>query len=175
MPLKEGELVDLSSVAMAMVESDSIIVEKKKEKPRFQLFVNTADTNQWKQLRGIGPVYAKRICKYRHLLGGFARKEQLLEVYGVDSLLYQQILPFLVLQPEKIVSIDLNKATIAQLLRHPYLNYEQARSIVSYREQHGAYQRVEDVLKNVLIEPSDFRKFAPYLSVYDSPRDTVGH
>ncbi|MBR4803620.1 MAG: helix-hairpin-helix domain-containing protein, partial [Bacteroidales bacterium] len=44
--------------------------------------LNTADTSDLKELRGIGSGYAKRIVKYRERLGGFCKPEQLLEVYG---------------------------------------------------------------------------------------------
>jgi len=36
------------------------------------LDVNRADTSEWTQLKGIGPVYAQRICRYRDLLGALS-------------------------------------------------------------------------------------------------------
>ncbi|MDX5436540.1 MAG: helix-hairpin-helix domain-containing protein, partial [Pontibacter sp.] len=53
--------------------------------------INTADTTQLKQIRGIGSKLSARIVKYRSGLGGFYTMEQLREVYGlqpevVDSL-----------------------------------------------------------------------------------------
>ncbi len=47
--------------------------------------LNTADSVTLLSLYGIGPSFAKRIMKYRNLLGGFYNKTQLLEVYGFDQ------------------------------------------------------------------------------------------
>jgi competence protein ComEA len=68
-------------------------VEKLSEGETISL--NSTDTAEWKKIPGIGSVYASRIVKYRKRLGGFARKEQLLEVYGVDSELYARIAPYI--------------------------------------------------------------------------------
>ena len=47
--------------------------------------LNAADTADLERVRGIGPVFARRIVKFRALIGGFSRKDQLLEVYGIDG------------------------------------------------------------------------------------------
>ncbi|MBI4930608.1 MAG: helix-hairpin-helix domain-containing protein [Bacteroidetes bacterium] len=50
------------------------------------LFVelNSADTTSLKTLKGIGSAFSKRIVAFREKLGGFVKKEQLMEVYGFD-------------------------------------------------------------------------------------------
>ena len=68
-------------------------VEKLSEGETISL--NATDTAEWKRVPGIGTVYASRIVKYHERLGGFARKEQLLEVYGVDGELYARIAPYI--------------------------------------------------------------------------------
>ena len=47
--------------------------------------LNTADTTILKKVPGIGSTFARRIIKYRELLGGFFTVEQLREVYGLDE------------------------------------------------------------------------------------------
>ncbi len=62
------------------VNSDNKIPDKQ-SKP---LQLNTADTSDLIALPGIGPYYAKKIIQYREKLGGFASKDQLLDIYGID-------------------------------------------------------------------------------------------
>jgi DNA uptake protein ComE-like DNA-binding protein len=49
----------------------------------------------FKSLPAIGEVFSKRICKYRNILGGFNSISQLMEVYGMDSIRFESIRPFL--------------------------------------------------------------------------------
>ena len=53
--------------------------------------LNSADTTALKKVPGIGSVFAKRIIKYRELLGGFYSVEQLGEVYGIDEERYKSM------------------------------------------------------------------------------------
>ncbi|HLS37651.1 MAG TPA: helix-hairpin-helix domain-containing protein, partial [Sphingobacterium bovisgrunnientis] len=47
--------------------------------------INTADTSELKQLKGIGSVLAARIVKFRDALGGFHSVNQIQEVYGISE------------------------------------------------------------------------------------------
>ena len=53
--------------------------------------LNAADTTELMKVRGIGSVFASRIVKYRSLIGGFQRKDQLQNVYGIDPERYAGI------------------------------------------------------------------------------------
>lgn len=127
--------------------------------------LNTADSTSLLALPGIGPVFASRIVRYRNLLGGFYAIEQLKEVYGMDSLRYQQVAPLLYVEDEKKTRIALNTADFELLRRHPYIKDKYARLIVQYRKQHGAFKKIEDLLEIVLIDPEYLRKIAPYLMI----------
>ncbi len=127
--------------------------------------LNSADTSDLKQLRGIGSGYAKRIVKYREQLGGFCRSEQLLEIYGFSQELYEKVAPNIIIDPENVRKINLNTATLDQLKRHPYLDYYQAKAIVKYREVGNKFTAVSDLLKVNLIYDDTFEKLKPYLSV----------
>ena len=65
--------------------------------------INLADTLAFEQLPGIGKYFAKRICRFRNLLGGFYSKKQILEVYQMDSLRYNKIEKYLVAN-ENVIS-----------------------------------------------------------------------
>ena len=121
------------------------------------------------QLYNIGPVIARRILKYRSLLGGYVRKEQLREVYGIDSARYNDIAPHLTVDPSRITPIDINTADIDRLKRHPYLDYYQAKAIIRLREEKGAYAGVRDILNIPIIDSETFTRIEPYLICNSQP------
>ena len=127
--------------------------------------LNSADSLQLIALRGIGPVYSSRILQYRDRLGGFAKKEQLLEVYGIDSVLLEQVTPYIMLQSEDIARLSVNTASVDELAGHPYISYNLARQMVNYRKHHGQYKNVDDIRKLYLVDDDIFKKISPYLTV----------
>jgi len=126
--------------------------------------LGTADSTVLTELPGIGPVFASRIVRYRKLLGGFYAMQQLLEVYGMDSTKYELIRPHLQLNSKDVVKIALNRASIEELGKHPYIRYTYAKLIVRYREQHGDFKQLNDLLGIKLIDELYLRKIAPYLT-----------
>ncbi|MCF8277186.1 MAG: helix-hairpin-helix domain-containing protein [Flavobacteriales bacterium] len=138
------------------------------EKPKFEPVVvelNTADTNELIKLRGIGSSYAKRIVKYRELLGGYITKEQLLEVYGMDTARFNPISAFVTVDTTIRERINVNTADVKQLLKHPYINLNQAKAIVNYREQHGAFRSISDLENIHLLKGEPYRKIAAYITL----------
>jgi DNA uptake protein and related DNA-binding proteins len=127
--------------------------------------INTADSAELMRLNGIGASFSRRIVKYRNLLGGFSSKEQLLEVYGMDSARLLPILDNLTVDQQLIKKINLNTVTIKDLSKHPYLDYYVAKAIVNYRDKHGKYKSVEDLKNAKLIYIELFEKIKPYLVV----------
>jgi competence ComEA-like helix-hairpin-helix protein len=127
--------------------------------------INSADTTQLQVLKGIGTTFAHRIVKYRNLLGGFVKENQLLEVYGMDTIRYNLFKSQLTIDPSHIQRININTATIKELNKHPYIDYFIARSIVQYREKNGKYTDVKEIIQAKLIFGSLYDKIAPYLTV----------
>ncbi|MCB9190730.1 MAG: helix-hairpin-helix domain-containing protein [Flavobacteriales bacterium] len=141
--------------------------EPKKERKFEPIIVelNAADTTQLQQLHGIGSSFAKRIVKYRELLGGYTSKEQVLEVYGMDSARYLPIAESLLIDTTYRVRININTADFKTLLRHPYLNKNQVNAIINYRKQHGLFSSLEELAKIHLINDEALFKIKPYLKV----------
>lgn len=131
----------------------------------FMIDINRADTSELMQIRGIGPTFAQRIVSYRNILGGFFRYEQLLEVYGLDSNRWEQILPYIQIDSLVIQPINLNQAEFVDFLRHPYINRNLANSLIRLREQHGPFQQLQDIRQSFLICDSVFQKIRPYISI----------
>ena len=126
--------------------------------------LNAADSTQLETLRGIGPAFSARIVKYRNRLGGFYKKEQLLEVYGLDSAKFEELKIHVSVDPLTIQQINVNTATFDEFKKHPYLSYKQMNAIIQYRKQHGVYQSVEDLRKIAIINEEILRKIEPYLT-----------
>ena len=126
--------------------------------------INTADSTALMALPGIGSKLSARILQFRNKLGGFHKLEQVKETYALSDSVFQKIAPYLKLNT-RIMSININEASVDQLKAHPYIRFQLANAIVQYRKQHGPYQRVEDVKKIMIVDEVIYTKMAPYLSV----------
>ena len=130
--------------------------------------INSADTSDLIKLRGIGPSYAKRIIKYRNLLGGYFQKGQLLEVYGMDTTRYNGFIDNVELNNGLVQKMDLNAVEFKSLLKHPYVEYYIVKSIFNFKDKHGRFDSVSE-LKNVpLIYDELYEKLRHYLTVKES-------
>jgi DNA uptake protein ComE-like DNA-binding protein len=127
--------------------------------------LNSADSLDLQQLPGIGPSFSRRIIKYRELLGGYSCKEQLLEVYGMDSTRYLAIANQMLVDKGKIRKININKITIKEMMKHPYIEFYVAKSIINYRNQKGAFADINEIREAKLIYQELYLKIEPYLSV----------
>jgi DNA uptake protein ComE-like DNA-binding protein len=135
-----------------------------KEKKIIHIDINLADTLAFEQLLGIGKYFAKRICKFRNLLGGFYSKKQILEVYQMDSVRYDKIEEYLLVNEKVILKKNINEMNQYELRKHPYISSNLARSIVNYREEHGAYNSIYELYNLRLIDTLNFRKIVNYFT-----------
>jgi DNA uptake protein ComE-like DNA-binding protein len=127
--------------------------------------LNSAEESDLELLPSIGVSFAKRIVKYRQIIGGYCKKEQLLEVYGFDSVRYAKISGLLTLDDTRILKIPINLADVKQLGKHPYIGYKKAELIVERRNLKGPFKNLED-LENIIGKES-YSKIIPYLKLWD--------
>lgn len=125
--------------------------------------LNTVDSVGLLPLPGIGPGYAKRILKYRSLLGGFYSTEQLKEVYGFTDSLFQVVKAYVKVDASLVTKIDLNTEDFKKLNAHPYISYEDTKSIFNYRRKNGAITKLEH-LRVCIYDEEQLKKIIPYLS-----------
>ncbi|MCS6930451.1 MAG: helix-hairpin-helix domain-containing protein [Saprospiraceae bacterium] len=126
--------------------------------------INRADMETWMRLPGIGTARANSILKFRERLGGFTSIDQVSETFGLPDSTFQQIRLWLRIETPVFRKIDLNAASEKELSAHPYINYQQARLIVSYREQHGPYKSPADIRRiAAFTDESWIAKVIPYL------------
>jgi competence ComEA-like helix-hairpin-helix protein len=143
-------------------KGDSLRIVKLRPGQRLEL--NRADTLELRRIRGIGAATSRRIVDYRQRLGGFLRTEQLLEVYGMDSLTYEVVLKYLTLDTGFVKPLDVNGLDLEGLADHPYVGWNLAKKIVAYRRQHGPYTKGVDVLGILALDSLDRYRLAPYLA-----------
>ena len=131
-------------------------------------FVNLdiADSAILIKLKGIGPVLASRIIKYRDKLGGFHSTEQIKEVWGINDSLYQSLISTIGIKNKiPFRFIHLNTDTFGILASHPYIKGKLAGLICNYRKQHQSFNSIEELKQLPLITEENFLKLAPYLKL----------
>ena len=149
--LQLAKVIPPSSAIPASFEHAPVVVD-----------INQSDASEWQQLKGIGPAYARRILSFREKLGGFISVDQVAQTYHLPDSTYQAIRPFL--RPSPISRpLAINHVSAKELQAHPYLNWKQANAIISYRDQHGNFSQVDDLLKLHALPQEVIDKIAPYL------------
>ncbi len=134
----------------------------KKAAPSQIIEINTADSAKLTELRGIGPAFARRIIGYRQRLGGFYKKEQLKEVFGLDSMTYAALEPQIKVDALHIKKININAITFEELIQFPYLSYKQKNAVVRFREEHGDYESINDLGNIAIMDEATLHKVKPY-------------
>jgi competence ComEA-like helix-hairpin-helix protein len=64
--------------------------------------INTATTEEWKSLPGIGEVLSNRIVRFREKIGGFGSIQEVSKTYGLRDSVFQKLLPYLKLDSATI-------------------------------------------------------------------------
>ena len=126
-----------------------------------QVDANAADTTQWQRVPGVGRAYAQAIVRYRERLGGFVSTAQLHDIEQLphDITRYVSIAPH-----PTVHRIAVNRATFKELLRHPYLNYDQVKAIMHHRQRIGPLRDWEDLRGNAAFNEKDRERLQPYFS-----------
>lgn len=121
--------------------------------------INGADTTLLMKIPGIGSYYASRIVRYRERLGGFASAQQLEEIDGLP----ESAIAYIKIDNQQIRKMNLNKLTLNQLKKHPYLNFYQAKEICDYRRLKGPLHSIEDLKLLKDFPPDEIDRLKPYI------------
>ncbi len=131
------------------VISYPVLVKKIEKIKRFE--INQADTIQLRQIRGIGEKLSQRIIKYRNKLGGFHTQNQLYEVYGLDSVVINRLLRYSTIDTSLVIKQQINqpldKVFFKELLKHPYLKYEDVKAIFKHHREQGVFQTKKQLIQ----------------------------
>lgn len=126
---KRGLLIGLAALVLLAgwrlrarhLENSAPLIETASEGPEkpksARIELNTADTTLLQTVKGIGPASARRIVKYRSLIGGFTHTDQLLKVWGITPENFIRI--------EEQVFVDTTTTTFAALKKGKFNPYAQ--------------------------------------------------
>lgn len=121
--------------------------------------LNTADSATLRTVPGIGVHFSHEILKYGRRLGGYVSVDQLDEIDDFP----QEAKRFFVIEGATPKKLNLNRLSLNELRRHPYINYYQARAIVDYRRQHGLLHSLNDLSLLRDFPPEAIIRLQPYV------------
>jgi DNA uptake protein ComE-like DNA-binding protein len=125
------------------------------------LDLNTADTTELMLLRGVGRFTAMQIIRYRQALGGYYSTSQLYEISEIASDRIDSLLPHLYADTSLITPIDVNRASVKQLYRHPYISYKQAEQLYDLRRRKLRLHSPDEL--SAVFSPDERQQLRPYL------------
>lgn len=143
------------------IKEDNIkpIISKK------QVFeINSCDTSDLKQIKGIGSILAKRIIGFRNKLGGFYDKSQFNEIYGLNPETIKELNEFTEINTQNIQKININLAEYKQLIKFPFLDQNKVKAILNYKKQHGDFKSEKDLMKINILEEEDVMILLNYIN-----------
>ncbi|GCC28956.1 endonuclease/exonuclease/phosphatase family domain-containing protein 1-like isoform X2 [Chiloscyllium punctatum] len=162
-----------------------------------RLNINTATEEELMTLPGVNRMVAQNIVEYRECIGGFKKVEDLALVSGIGAARLEQVkLEICVTNSKSIGSaqhspsstrkdpysetlssasrINVNTATVAQLMNLQGISDRIARGIVSYRKECGPFETVDDLLKVTSVSSSLLNAVRPRI-VAECSRPTSTH
>lgn len=66
--------------------------------------------------------------------------------------------------------INLNTATVTELMQLPRIGQRTAERIIAFRKQHGGFQRPEEIMNVKGIGEKSYAKLKPFLTLSPAPR-----
>lgn len=126
--------------------------------------LNGADSATLVAIRGIGPLTAGRVIRYRDALGGFASVEQLQEIQGMTERNYLMIRQQIFVDSSKIQKIDINFASPKRMQGHPYLPPKVLNKILKYRQLKGGWSSTKELIEQHILPAELAVKLDPYFS-----------
>jgi len=130
-----------------------------KIKENEHMVLNGADSAALQKVPGIGPYFARQILRYGSRLGGYVNIDQLDEIEDFPT----ESKRFFVIENPSPQKLNVNKLSLYELKRHPYINFYQARAITDYRRLHGPIKSLDELrlLKDFPQEAID--RLIPYI------------
>lgn len=111
--------------------------------------LNKATAIQLKKVNGVGEKLSERIIRYRNrFVGGFIDNVELQDIYGLSPEVIDRItMEFTVKSPRHIQKINLNSATVDELVTIQHIDYDLAYNIVEQRTLRDGFKSFEELTK----------------------------
>jgi len=150
----------------ALIDNRIKYESSKNKRPKYKTVeINTTDSSELVANLRLTPWLAKRVVKYRLLLGGFYSRAQIGEVYGFDSIQFARKVKYISVDQSKIKKLNINNGSFKELLRHPYISYEVTEYIVNTRLEKGPFKSTEDLMDDDIVSEMLYRRLKYYLTV----------
>ena len=124
-----------------------------------RVILNTADTTLLKKVPGIGSYYASEIIRHGQRLGGFVSVDQLDEIEDFPKDAKQ----YFVIADAHPRRMNINRLTLQQLRRHPYVNFYMAKAITDYRRLHGDIKSLNELRLSKDFTDEVIHRLEPYI------------
>lgn len=189
----QGPLDGRASITDSLLAAGDSALEEKASRgrpfePDETIDPNVAGEIELDRLPGIGPARALQIVREREESGPFASVEDLVRVPGIGAASIERIRPFLRIASPVATAVatrtpsftvggegrkspvvgrpfDLNLATESQLRELPGIGPVTADRIVAYRDEHGGFQKTEELMEVAGIGARTFARIAPLVTV----------
>lgn len=158
--LPASTLVERKQASQSVVRDSSQHHYPVKIRETEQVVLNTADTTTLKTIPGIGPYFARKIVQYGQRLGGYVSIDQLDEIEGFP----QEAKHYLVINQPQTQKLNVNRMTLDELKRHPYINFFQAKAITDYRRLHGPLHSLNELRLSKDFPPEAIKRLLPYVA-----------
>ena len=137
--------------------------------------INTASVQQIAALPVLGILLAKRVVNLREARGGFRSFEEFGEALNLNPQIIERLRPLVfvsppVQQPQRSYSpdrvlLDINTASVQQIVTLPDVGITLAEQAVSLREARGGFQSFEEFCKAMDLKPHIIDQIRPLVSV----------
>ena len=121
--------------------------------------LNAADTSLYKKVPGVGSYYSRKIAEYGRRLGGFVSADQLDEIENFPS----EAKKYFSVNASDVHQLNVNRLSLNELKRHPYINYYQAKAITDYRRLHGPLHSLNDLRLLPEFPAEAIKRLEPYV------------
>jgi len=168
-----AQLFDPASDGDPIAHRDSIRRQAKPLGPNERIDIDRAAAAELSRLPGIGPALASRIFADRMSRGAFGSITGLGRVHGLGPALLARLRPHLSFggvpaEAQETTlpnTVDVNLATVADLVGLPGIGPARARAIVAFRESNGPFRQLDDLRRVPGFPASVVRQLATRLKV----------
>lgn len=168
-----AQLFDPAGDGNPIAHRDSIRQQVRPLGPTERIDADRASAAELTRLPGVGPALANRIFADRQSHGAFGTISGLRRVPGMGPVVLARLAPHLSFggvsaeaeRTIQTVTVNVNRATVADLVGLPGIGPARARAIVAFRESNGPFRQLDD-LKRVPGFPGTLvRQLAPRLTI----------
>ena len=106
--------------------------------------------------------YASQIIRYGQRLGGYVSIDQLDEIEDFPQASKQ----YFVIANAHPKRMNINRLTLQQLRRHPYINFYMAKAITDYRRLHGDIKSLNELRLSKDFTDEVIQRLEPYIEYW---------